>query len=184
MLAEVGGTTSELLTRYGAANGGATPPPISQVLTIASTSQADSSGRFDAGTPLTASVPWDATNGDQWVDVWGLSSPTYIGTYPVIGGVFRMTNADLSSLGNGDHHLVFVGQTSGTNQVVAMTLASPAASNAPTAVAGTSSSTTNDPTGFAQAWIVWLVILLLLIAAGTFVITRVRRSRSKGQPSA
>ena len=71
-------------------------------------------------------MPWSGSSGDQWVDVWAYSTPTYIGTFPVSNGVLKLTGADLSALAAGDHNLVLVGQTSGASEVMGFAIAEPA----------------------------------------------------------
>ena len=60
------------------------------------------------------------------MDVWAYSTPTYIGTFPVINGVLKITGADLSALAAGDHNLVLIGQTSGASEVMGFAIAEPA----------------------------------------------------------
>ncbi|WP_166869650.1 LPXTG cell wall anchor domain-containing protein [Salinibacterium sp. ZJ70] len=53
---------------------------------------------------------------DSWVDVYAYSTPTYVGTFPVIDGVvqFSLGSSVLSRLSGGTHTLVVIGQSSGT----------------------------------------------------------------------
>ena len=64
---------------------------------------------------------------DSFVDVYAYSSPVFLGTFPVVNGKVQITGVDLSALAAGGHHLVFVGQTSGTVSVMAVTVVAPEA---------------------------------------------------------
>ncbi|WP_185740423.1 beta strand repeat-containing protein [Homoserinimonas aerilata] len=180
VLTEIGATTVDLLERYAAANGGATPPPAAQVFTFAAGSEPESDGAFLNDKAFTASVPWSDASGDQWVDVWAYSSPVFIGTFPVIDGVLQITGADLSALGAGDHHLVMVGQTSGTDQVAAISVATPTESAVPPAAAAEGNAVTTAPEGDSSqlmpGWLLWsLIALVLAIAIGLTVFASTRR---------
>jgi hypothetical protein len=87
---------------------------------------------MDGGKPIDATLPWDPTSGDNFVDVYGYSSPVYLGTFPVVNGKVVLTGLDLSALGDGNHRLVFVGQTSDTVSVVAISIAAAAAGGSST----------------------------------------------------
>lgn len=79
------------------------------------------SGSLDGSKPLSGEVPWTDAS-DSFVDVYGYSSPIYLGTFPVVNGVVQLTGLDLSALPGGGHHLVFVGQTSATVVVMAVSI--------------------------------------------------------------
>ncbi|MCU1569504.1 MAG: hypothetical protein JWR33_245 [Naasia sp.] len=81
------------------------------------------SGGLNPEKDYTASVPW-AEAADSYVDVYLYSTPTFLGTFPVIGGVVQidLSASVLAALEGGSHTLVAVGQTSGGVQSVALTL--------------------------------------------------------------
>jgi len=184
VIADLGSTTAELLANYGALNAGASPPAAGDVLAFDDESVIDQNGSFNNATPFTASLTWDANSGDQWVDVWARSSPTYIGTFPVIDGVLQITDADVSMLAEGNHHLVFVGQTSGSNQVVALTMRAADETVTSSAVERTSSSPLDEGSSGTQ-WARWVLLALLLAGlASAVIITHRRRAKAKQEPSA
>lgn len=77
---------------------------------------------LDVSKAFSGTLPWsDGT--DSFVDVYAYSSPTFLGTFPVINGKVQLSGLDLSALRSGGHHLVFQGQTSGAVQVMAVTVA-------------------------------------------------------------
>ncbi|GAB3616245.1 hypothetical protein GCM10027416_08020 [Okibacterium endophyticum] len=78
---------------------------------------------FDRNEPLSGELPWPNTT-DSFVDVYAFSTPVFLGTFPVVDGKVILTGVDLSKLEAGGHQLVFVGQTSGEMQVMAVTIAS------------------------------------------------------------
>lgn len=82
------------------------------------------SGNLDPSKAQTATLTWTGA-GDGFVDVYVYSSPTFVGTFPVVNGAVQITlsPAVLSSLAAGGHTLVVTGQTSGTVQSVALSLA-------------------------------------------------------------
>ncbi|MBX3311300.1 MAG: right-handed parallel beta-helix repeat-containing protein [Microbacteriaceae bacterium] len=77
---------------------------------------------FDPSKPLTGQLPW--TGNDNMVDVYAYSTPVFIGSFPVVNGKVQLSNVDLSALGLGDHHLVFIGQSSGQVDALPLTLVS------------------------------------------------------------
>jgi hypothetical protein len=136
----------------------------------------DANGAFDLTAPFSASVEWNGVNGDQWVDVWARSTPTFVGTFPVIDGFLQMQGADLSILGEGDHHLIFVGQTSGANQIVSLTLATTAQATTPsnaTAISAVETENTANPW-----WIIWPISGLALLAVAVVGLRNIRRRSS------
>ena len=72
----------------------------------------------------TATLAWTGV-GDGFVDVYVYSTPTFVGTFPVVNGVVQVTlsAAMLSTLAAGTHTLVAIGQVSGTVQSVALSVA-------------------------------------------------------------
>lgn len=106
---------------------------------------------FDAGgTGTTAGGAWEfresgpATNAtmewsdpaDEWVDVYAYSTPTFVGTFPVVGGVVVMNGLSLSNLPVGPHYLVLIGTASQTVAAVPLSV---------TAAPGTPGGGTTEP---------------------------------------
>ncbi|WP_349897408.1 carboxypeptidase-like regulatory domain-containing protein [Parafrigoribacterium soli] len=91
----------------------------------AQTSAGLPAGPLDPAANYTAKVNWSAA--DSYVDVYIYSTPTLVGTFPVVNGVAQVTlsKAVLATLSTGTHTLVLTGQSSGTVQsfVVALGLA-------------------------------------------------------------
>ena len=77
---------------------------------------------LDASKTFSGTLPWP-DRADSFVDVYAYSSPVFLGTFPVVNGKVQITGVDLSALAAGGHHLVFVGQTSGTVSVMAIVVA-------------------------------------------------------------
>jgi parallel beta-helix repeat protein len=182
VLTELGSSTAQLLDNYQAANSGDAPRAVAQVLTIAA-------GQSEAGTSailstnnFVASMPWAGSSDDQWVDVWAYSTPTFIGTFPVISGVLKISGADLSALATGDHHLVLVGQTSGANEVMSLAIAVPASVSSDTVTAEQSAANMVVANGSHDlGWILWAGVAVLAVAAiATIGILTRRRRASAG----
>lgn len=95
----------------------------------------------DPAKPFDKTVPW--TSPDGWVDVYGYSTPVFLGTFPVVGGVVQLSGIDLSAFSSGTHHLVLIGQTSGGVAAYSMDVASAGASTDTASLAFTGA---NDPT--------------------------------------
>jgi hypothetical protein len=77
-------------------------------------------GSLNPATAYTADVDW--TSGDSFVDVYVFSTPTLVGTFPVVNGIAQITLSPglLSQLAAGNHTLVVTGQSSGAVQSVAL----------------------------------------------------------------
>ena len=162
----------------GSANSGDAPPPAAEVLTIAAGELEARTGAILPTTDFIASMPWTGSSGDQWVDVWAYSTPTYIGTFPVINGVLKITGADLSALAAGDHNLVLVGQTSGASEVMGFAIAEPASVSGNNVTADPDAATPEVAAGSLDlGWLLWVVIAALDIAAIVTIGTVVRRRR-------
>jgi LPXTG-motif cell wall-anchored protein len=124
-------------------------------------------------------MPWAGSSDDQWVDVWAYSTPTYIGTFPVISGVLKITGADLSSLAGGDHHLVLVGQTSGANEVMSLAVAEPASVSNDNVATGQDAANTIATTGSQNlGWLPWAGIAALALAAIATIGIVIRRRQA------
>ena len=176
---ELGSSTAQLLERYQAANNGEVPPPATEVLTIAAGEIEAGTGAILSTTNFVASMPWAGSSGDQWVDVWAYSTPTYIGTFPVINGVLKITGADLSALAAGDHHLVLVGQTSGASEVMGFAIAEPTTVPGDNVTADPNAATPDEAGGSLDlGWLLWAAIAVLAIAAIATIGTVVRRRRA------
>jgi hypothetical protein len=76
---------------------------------------------LDPSKPLSGSFDWSGL-GDDFVDLYSYSVGSYVGTYPVVAGKVVISGASLASLAGGQHHLVFVGQTSKTVRITAITV--------------------------------------------------------------
>ncbi len=120
----------------------------------AQTSAGLPAGPLDPAVSHTASVKWAAA--DSFVDVYIYSTPTLVGTFPVVNGVAQVTlsKAVLSSLSTGTHTLVLTGQSSGAVQSVSVAL-------------GLAATGAADPTVP-----VTVASLLLLLGAGLLIIRR------------
>jgi LPXTG-motif cell wall-anchored protein len=94
---------------------------------------------LNPATPISATLPWSAPN-DSFVDVYGYSSPLYLGTFPVVNGQVVLTGLNIDALETGAHRLVFLGQTSGDLSVAAIEVVAPPTSTSP---ASTTASTTD-----------------------------------------
>jgi LPXTG-motif cell wall-anchored protein len=112
-------------------------------------------GDLNPGTSYTATLNW---TGDSYVDVYAYSTPTYVGTFAVVGGKVQITlsSALLRTLAAGSHTLLVTGQTSGTVQAVSLTVGSSLA------------FTGTDPT------VPLTVAALLLLLGATLVFVRRR----------
>ena len=77
---------------------------------------------LDVSKPFSGALPW-ANTADSFVDVYAYSLPVPVGTFSVIKGKVQLTNVDLPALQEGEHHLVFQGQTSGAILVMAINVA-------------------------------------------------------------
>ena len=79
----------------------------------------------------TATLDWGI--GDSFVDVYAYSTPTFVGTFPVVNGQVQvvLSAAVLSKLGAGAHTLVITGQTSGSIQAVSLSVAASLAATGP-----------------------------------------------------
>lgn len=122
-------------------------------------------GPLDAGTRYDVVVPWSGA--DSWVDVYLYSSRVYVGTFPLVDGAVRLTGLDLSGLDAGTHHLVLVGQQSGTVGAVQLEVTAASGSLADTGD-GALAATGTDATALA------LVAVLLTVAGAALALVRHR----------
>ncbi|MFD1713767.1 LPXTG cell wall anchor domain-containing protein [Amnibacterium flavum] len=85
-------------------------------------------GSLSSDSTYTAKMDW--YSGDSFVDVYAYSSPRLVGTFPVVDGVVQvtLTPAILAMIGSGSHTLVYVGQSSGGVQSVALEISAALAS--------------------------------------------------------
>jgi len=95
---------------------------------VAQTSAGLPAGPLDPGANHTANLAWGAA--DSYVDVYIYSTPTLVGTFPVVNGVAQITLSKtvLATLAAGTHTLVVTGQTSGAVQSVTVALSAALAS--------------------------------------------------------
>ena len=82
---------------------------------------------------------------------------------------------DLSALAAGGHHLVFVGQTSGTVSVMAVTVVAPVVASEAAAVVAASSSSVLSSTGVDPAVPIGAAGILLLLGLGLLIVVADRR---------
>lgn len=115
-------------------------------------------GDLNPGEDYEAQLDWTAA--DSYVDVYLYSTPTFVGTFPVVNGVVQITlSAEvLSELESGNHTLVVTGQSSGSVQAVALTVAAMLAS-----------------TGANAAGPLTAAALLVLLGAALLVVRRRRQ---------
>lgn len=101
---------------------GAAPADTTGSTPAAQTSAGLPAGPLDPGVDHTANVNW--AGADSYVDVYVFSTPTLVGTFPVVNGVAQITlsKAVLAKLSTGTHTLVITGQTSGAVQSVTLAL--------------------------------------------------------------
>lgn len=122
-------TSSNFVTAYAPKKATAPAPTdlAAYLQTNGSTPAAQTSAGLPAG-PLdpaaahSANLPWDGA--DSFVDVYIFSTPTLVGTFPVVNGVAQITlsTAVLGQLATGNHTLVATGQTSGAVQSLALAI--------------------------------------------------------------
>lgn len=114
-------------------------------------------GSLNPGQDYTATLDWTAA--DSYVDVYLYSTPTFVGTFPVVNGTAKITlsEAVLSELEAGNHTLVVTGQSSGAVQAVSLTVADALAS-----------------TGFNAGGPLAIAVLLLLLGGALLVVRRRR----------
>ena len=105
VIEQFGADTAALLETYARETGNTEPPTLEALFSSEST--------FDLSN-FTASLSWI---GDETVNVYGYSTPTYLGTFPVVNGKAQISGVDLSALGEGAHHLLVVGGQSGQFQL-------------------------------------------------------------------
>ncbi|WP_175559002.1 InlB B-repeat-containing protein [Sanguibacter gelidistatuariae] len=80
--------------------------------------------------PDGARTPWSAAR-DSFVDAFVYSTPVALGVLPVVNGVVQRGALVLPALAPGIHHLVFVGQTTGTVTVIEFVVPEPTPGSSP-----------------------------------------------------
>ncbi|HMH58096.1 MAG TPA: hypothetical protein VK537_02830 [Galbitalea sp.] len=115
----------------------------------------------DASKPLSGSFVWQDPT-DAFVDVYTYSSPTFVGTFPVVNGTIQVSVNGLAALASGEHHLVFTGQTSGTLAIVPFAITAEASGSLP--VTGTADVA---PMAAAAALLLLAGLALLLVFRGS-----------------
>ena len=126
---------------------------------------------LDASKTFSGTLPW-SDGVDSFVDVYAYSLPAFLGTFPVVDGLVQITGVDLSALAAGGHHLVFVGQTSETVSVMAVTVVAPEAA----AVVLVGSSSGLASTGVDPAAPLGAAGILLLLGLGLLIVAARRRA--------
>ncbi|WP_105036259.1 hypothetical protein [Cryobacterium aureum] len=116
-------------------------------------------GSLNPGQPYTATVEW--ISGDSFVDVYAYSTPTLVGTFPVVNGKVQvvLSPAMLALLASGSHTLVFTGQSSGAVSAVAFSI-----------------SKTLAATGVDPIVPLGSAALLLMLGAALIIVRRRRRT--------
>lgn len=91
----------------------------------AQTSTGLPAGALNPGAAQTANLQWSSP--DSFVDVYVFSTPTFVGTFPVVNGVAQiwLSAAVLAQLASGGHTMVVTGQSSGAVMSVAMSIGLP-----------------------------------------------------------
>lgn len=129
---------------------------------------------LDTSEPFSGNLPWSDPT-DSFVDVYAYSSPTLLGTFPVVNGMVIINGVNLAALSTGAHHLVLIGQTSGAVSVLNITVqpapgtgtgtgtgttAAAASTSATSTLAGTGVNA-SAPIGSALALVLLGAVLLL-----------------------
>ncbi len=164
VIEQFGGDTEALLETYARETGNAEPPTLEALFSSDST--------FD----LSNFTAWLSWTGDETVKVYGYSTPTYLGTFPVVNGKAQISGVDLSALGEGEHHLLVVGEQSGEFQLAQLEV--PAAQPAEEAPAQSNEA---PPAAVVSSgpppWIIVGIVAIVLAAlAATVVVLRRRFS--------
>ena len=144
-----GADTAALLEAYLLETGREVPPDLEELFTV--------DGEID----LSDFTAWLSWTGDETVQLYGYSTPTYLGTFPVVNGRAEISGVDLTVLGEGEHHLLVVGEQSGASQLVQLEVpaSEPTESQPPAATpaaAGDEAGSTGLP--------IWLIPLIAAIA--------------------
>jgi hypothetical protein len=116
---------------------------------------------LDTSKDYTANVTW--TSADSYVDVYAYSTPTFVGTFPVVNGVaqINVSHATLAAIGGGSHTLVAIGQSSGGVQSVAISVSAALAS-----------------TGFDPMLPIGIASIFLLLGASLMLMRRSQLARA------
>jgi hypothetical protein len=160
-----GPDAASLLAKYLADTGQAVPPDLSDLLTN------PAPGDFD----LSNFTAWLSWTGDTNVDVWGYSTPTHLGSFPVVDGKVQLTGLNLSALGPGVHHLLIVGQDSGNYKVGTFTVKS---ETPPRETQAKAVAPANTSEAVPAPWIFVLVFVILgaMIVVGVVAFRRRQRA--------
>ncbi len=176
-----GGTSYSFGTPPTPATPPATPPipdttALDQTITTDGIDVASDTAQFvptgQVNTDLSKIDPTKPINGqyqnwtdptDAFADVYSYSAAVFVGTFPIVNGNVVLSGANLSTLAPGIHHLLFIGQTSGTLGVVQITVLS--------ALASTGAPDPLPP--------ILAASLLLLAGLGAIVIARRTRLRRR-----
>ncbi len=165
--AKFGGDTVLLLAKYLADTGKIFPPLLSEIIANPDDASLDLSD-------FSAWLTW--SHGDTTVSLWGYSSATYLGTFPVVDGHIIATNLDLTKAGEGEHHILIVGEQSGSYGVGTYSVDPPTVTSEEVVdVEPIKLAPAVDETSPVLPWIIGGGVILLLIVGG-FIIFR-RRSQ-------
>lgn len=154
-----GADTAALLETYLRETGRDVPPSLDELFTA--------EGEID----LSDFSAWLSWTGDETVKLYGYSSPTYLGTFPVVNGQAQISGVDLTSLGEGAHHLLIVGEQSGAFQVAGLEVAAPPQQEAAPALP---TPTAPAETGLSPWLMAGIAALLLAALVVTAVLVRRR----------
>ena len=108
-----GADTTALLETYLLETGRDAPPSIDELFTA------------ESEIDLSDFTAWLSWTGDETVRLYGYSTPTYLGTFPVLNGQAQISGVDLTALGEGTHHLLIVGEQSGAFQLAELEVDAP-----------------------------------------------------------
>jgi hypothetical protein len=172
IIATYGADTEQLLRTYFAQTGREVPPNLVDLIAVGDGDDLDLSD-------FSGWLLWPFQ--DVTASVYGYSTPTFLGRFPVVNGVVQVVGVDLTTLGTGEHHVLIVGDQSGDFEVAAVDLSEPTEEPVTTTAepdpeaADTPAETAPAP-GIPVIAILGIVAaLLVLIAAITNVAARVRR---------
>jgi hypothetical protein len=161
VIEEFGADTAALLETYLLETGRDVPPDLEELLTV------------DGALDLSDFSAWLAWTGDDTVKLYGYSTPTYLGTFPVVNGRAEISGVDLTVLGEGDHHLLIVGEQSGAFEVAQ--LAIPAAETAQPPADTPAAPIAAGDAGL-PIWVIAAIAAVLLAVAIAVVVVLRRRA--------
>lgn len=148
-----GADTEALLETYLRETGRDTAPNVDELFT--------SDGELD----LSDFTAWLSWTGDETVALYGYSTPTYLGTFPVVDGRAQISGVDLTALGEGAHHLLIVGEQSGAFQVAELEVAAPQEAEAAPIAPPIATPSSVGPSPVVMIGIAALLLIALVVTA-------------------